>query len=117
MAIFTLILNFTSIQNVFLPQGKELTHDLNHDLIFYYTYNSLQLLEYLVSVYYSRYINFGKTAVLSVLLMTAVLSVLPSSRVTLEHVEALQSCNRIVTAATARWRGSSGTLPLPLCHG
>ena len=29
--------------------------------------------------------------------MTAVLSVLPSSRVTLEHVEALQSCNRIVT--------------------
>ena len=44
--------------------------------------------------------------------MTAVLSVLPSSRVTLEHVEAPQSCNRIATAAAAAaaalWRGSSG---------
>ena len=52
-------------------------------------------------------VTFGKTAVLSVLLMTTVLSVLPSSPVTLEHVEALQSYNRIITAVTARWRGSS----------
>ena len=47
---YILILAFKSILNVFLPKKTRKGKELNHDLIFYYSYNSLQLLKYSVSV-------------------------------------------------------------------
>ena len=77
--------------------GKNLKINFT-SLTFLLTSLCSQKIQSVFSVFWTY--NFGKAAVLLVVPMMVVISVLPSSRVTLEHIEAPQSCNQIATAAT-----------------